>query len=110
MISRLLAAHKGAAVQLQIYASEKEALDFTNQIGEALRSAGLTVNGTSMFGQTGTGLGFVLHAQNDKPPIAIAIAEAFGAAGITYGVIVRPELVAEHGFILFIGSKPKLSN
>ncbi len=101
--------HKGEAVQVQIFAQENEALSFANQLNAALQDAGLTVNSTMMMGGTGTGLGFTLHAENDQPPLAFAIANAFRVSGIQYGVQFRPE-TPEHTFIIFVGSKPKISN
>ena len=111
LMSGTLAAHKGEHVQLQIYSSENEAITFAGQINGALSSAGVIVDASQMMGQTGTGFGLAFHAQNDQPPLAIAIGNAFRLAGIPFGVLTDPKVVpSEHTFIIFVGVKPKLSN
>jgi flagellar biosynthesis GTPase FlhF len=109
VISAALTAHAGESINIQIFAQEGEALTYANQIIESLTSAGLKVGSSIMMGGTGTGLGFTLHSQNDQPPLALAIANAFRTAGIPYGVQVKPE-TAEHSFAIFIGSKPRIPN
>jgi hypothetical protein len=109
-IVAILAAHKGEAVMFRVYSQETEALTFANQISETFSSAGLIVNGANLFGGIGTGIGFGIHQEGETSPLALAIASAFRAADIPFGVVVDPKIIAEHTFIVFVGSKPKISN
>jgi hypothetical protein len=109
-IVSVLTGHKGEDVRLQIFAQDNETLSYANQLSEAFTSAGLKVESGIVMGGTGTGLGFSFHANNDQPPLAIAIGNSFRAVGLQYGLQIRPAETAEHTFTIFVGSKPTISN
>jgi flagellar biosynthesis GTPase FlhF len=109
-IMTTLAPYKGEPIRIAIYAQENEAISFANQIIDTFVAAGLKVESTMMMGGTGTGLGFTFHAGNYQPPLAISIANAFRAAGIQFGSQIHPDDTPENTFLIFVGSKPKISN
>ena len=55
-------------------------------------------------------MGIALYAKDDQPLLAVAIANAFKSAGLQFDVIIDPKVAPAHGFIVFVATKPRISN
>lgn len=107
-IAGLLRPFSGQSVNVQIYGRNNETQLFANQITSTLKSAGLQVELTNMFGATGQGLSVIVHDAQTAPPLAGTIQHAFKAAGIGMGGVIKPDIVKESGhFVIAVGEKPQ---
>jgi len=104
-----LSSWKDSDVKLNTYSSQSEARTFAGEVSNALSEAGLKVHATNVLDGTGTGFGFAVHSKEDFLPLAEAIANAFTAAGLQFGIFVDPS-IKEGEFFLFVGVRQRVAS
>jgi len=93
-----------ATIELEYPVGDPEVIRFTEQIEGVLKAAGWRVSGTSAAIYTGTPTGLILVVANRSDPFALALHQAFKAAGIDAPGELRPNQKAVK---LIVGHKPR---
>jgi len=102
LIGGFLASFKDASISLGVYSQDDEALRFGRQVSETLRLSGLNVQDDQYLGKAGTGFGVFVSREGEPPPLALAILNAFQAAGIEIDLVRDPDDLLPAGEIQIV--------
>jgi predicted XRE-type DNA-binding protein len=108
-IVQALTRFKGQKVNIALYSLQDEAVKFANQMSETLKMAGLEPTITRPISASGVGFGFLMRSTANAPLLAIAMADAFHAAGLKF-FAQNDERIAEGDLTLGIAENPKLGD